>query len=103
MCEGCWIEAGSPAIDTPSVRRLAALTDAAERAGEEFGALHIVISDWNVEDEHLLWCIGPENSADVALTPEGAAFAAFALQLSEVERTSALALNAGYWASSGNS
>lgn len=54
MCYGCYIEYEE---EPPS--------DEARKVGEflkqvpedlEFGNLHVVVADWNIEDEHLDWC-----------------------------------------------
>lgn len=58
MCYGCWEEMGKPSDVTPEIDRAAALVrrlyDLPE--GAAGGNLHIVTDDWNLEDEHVLWC-----------------------------------------------
>lgn len=60
MCEGCYDEAGRPAPGKaakalgPRLRRL-----------DEFGGCHIVVSDWNLEDDNIDFCIGYETTTDV--------------------------------------
>jgi hypothetical protein len=52
MCIQCWEEHGRPALDSPAIRA------AAEAIGEvnPYGNLHIIVDDWNLEDEHLDFC-----------------------------------------------
>lgn len=52
MCLNCWEEEGKPYKVTDAVREWAPKFGAAD----EFGALHIVVSDWNLEDENLEFC-----------------------------------------------
>ena len=52
MCLNCWDEEGRPYKVTDAVRQWAprfAQTD-------EFGPLHIVVSDWNLEDDNINFC-----------------------------------------------
>jgi hypothetical protein len=48
MCSGCWEIYGKPAIVTPAILRAAQLA----RECDEYGPLHILLEDWNIEDEH---------------------------------------------------
>lgn len=56
MCSNCYEEWDSPKIDTPVVR---AAAEAAKRVYDFScvgGNLHIVLDDFNIEDEHLEFC-----------------------------------------------
>jgi hypothetical protein len=55
MCHGCFEEYGSPAIFTDATREAARLIR--ETDGHS-GYLHIVLDDWNLEDDHLEFCAG---------------------------------------------
>lgn len=52
MCCGCWTEEGAHQIDNERVRQIATLLEDAD----EYGALHIVVADNNLEDSSLAWC-----------------------------------------------
>jgi len=57
MCVQCWEqEYGSASIDSEATRAAAAAIDALYEAHDAGGSLHIVVDDWNLEDEHLAWC-----------------------------------------------
>jgi hypothetical protein len=111
MCSGCWVEAGSPCINTLQVRYAAECKNRLYEhpRGCVGAALHIFTDDWNVDDSSLRFCgthigriereakedptNGPEDLARYAeLTElEQACFDAF-MPLTEDERVSALAL-----------
>ena len=57
MCETCWREYGSPQIINPLIRRAEKLIARVYEHGSVGGNLHIVIDDWNIEDEHIKFCI----------------------------------------------
>ena len=90
MCRSCWDEAGQPAIDTPEVRRAVRLIEDVFHESGVGGKLHIVIDDWNVEQEHLDFCAGR-----VVTEAERRCHGALN-ELSEAERMSALALHGGF-------
>ncbi len=102
MCLSCWRECGSPAIDTPAVRDAARASAAVHDFHGAGGGLHIVLDDWNLEDEQVAWCLLPENLAQYG-SPDPAEraqeiYAGLAfLALTEDERASALALEEGWW------
>jgi len=52
MCLGCWEEEDRPFKVTDAVRTWAPKF----READEFGPLHIVVSDWNLEDHNLEFC-----------------------------------------------
>jgi hypothetical protein len=52
MCMGCWEEEGKPFKMTDAVREWAPKFAEAN----EFGALHIVVDDWNLDDENIEFC-----------------------------------------------
>jgi hypothetical protein len=56
MCRGCWEEYGECVIDSPSIRAAAAAMDAVYEFHCAGGNLHIVLDDWNLEDESLEFC-----------------------------------------------
>lgn len=91
MCRSCWHEYGEPIIDTPEVRQAAAIVaDLYEEHGSG-GWLHIVVDDWNLGQEHLVYCAGVLKTATERRCYE-------ALNaLTEEERASALALHDGFW------
>lgn len=91
MCEGCWDSYlkldmhGQPVIND---RVLAAVP--LIRNGDPFGPLHIVIEDWNLDDENLAYC-----RAECAGDPDEPLLDALtALTLSE--RATAMAIADGY-------
>jgi len=86
MCISCWQEYGSPKIINENV--LSAVEVIRELYDESCvgGNLHIVVDDWNIEDENLAWC-GAKELSDT----EKKCFDALSL-LSIGERASALAI-----------
>jgi len=62
MCRECWIVTGSVALDGERVARGVELVERvrAQRhccGAARGGGLHVVLDDWNVEDESLDWCL----------------------------------------------
>lgn len=90
MCEGCWIDAGSPQIDNDLVRKLAK----GSLEINPYGAFHIVVDDWNLEDGNIQFCM-----ADDDCTESERLWATEMLTATEDERYSALALADGFWQS----
>jgi hypothetical protein len=88
MCQGCFDEAGQPRIKHPSV----VVAAMAARGLDPFGALHIVIEDWNVEDSHIEHVLAADD-----IKPEEFAWACFFRVLTVEQRVSALALADHYW------
>jgi hypothetical protein len=52
MCLGCWKDEGRPFKASDSAREWAPKFEAADH----FGALHIVVEDWNLDDRSLQVC-----------------------------------------------
>lgn len=122
MCYGCWDKAGKPIIDTPAVRAAGAAALAVYEHHCAGGNLHIVLDDWNIEDDNLTFCsqcidgagvmpddggmhpvhrrYNEEKRADpdppAQLAAERTCCDLF-MALSEEERASALALFCGFW------
>lgn len=88
MCYGCWEEEGSPEIETIEVAQLAMNLQKCD----DFGALHILVSDWNCDDASLEFCKNEESLTEF----EGAVLQQ-AKALSYEGRVSALALASCYW------
>lgn len=59
MCQGCYDEAGSP-DPNGAAKALGALL----REINEFGGCHIVVSDWNLEDDDIDFCIKYPTTTD---------------------------------------
>lgn len=88
MCMGCYVsEYGAPSAmhdSTADVVRLIGEVYAENSGG---GGLHIVLDDWNLEDDHVQWCI---DNAD--LTPTELRCAELMQAMTLEERATALAL-----------
>ena len=56
MCRGCWEGAGKPAMVTPAILAAVASVKRVFDLHCMGGNLHIVIDDWNLEDDHLAFC-----------------------------------------------
>jgi hypothetical protein len=97
MCCGRYQEAGSPKIDNEKVRRLAALKPAID----EFGHLHIIVDDWNLEDSHIKFCRREveQNSKNESERErqEEREFLDLMATMSLDERYSAFAIEGGCW------
>lgn len=87
MCYGCWIDEGKPSNVTPSVLKAAPMIQEAD----EFGAMHIVVSDWNLEDDNVRFCL-----AEARLTPEERILGSLLLDMPYIERVTAMALADGF-------
>lgn len=83
MCEDCFEEYGRP---MPDAAALAAVPLIAEVFDEDVcgGNLHIMIEDWNIDDEHIAMC-----RTGVATPAEAACLEAFE-KLTESQRAAAL-------------
>lgn len=56
MCEGCYEEYGRPAIITDRTLAAAELVRQVYDFSGVGGNLHIVVDDWNIEDDNLEFC-----------------------------------------------
>lgn len=94
MCRNCWLEYGAPRVvnkKTLAARDLIAAVYEGHAAG---GNAHIVIDDWNLEDEHVHYCRGCSDASqddEEQCDAETACLGAL-LKLTEDERASALAM-----------
>ena len=59
MCQGCYQEAGSP-LPNETAKELGVRL----REVNEFGGCHIVVSDWNLEDDNIDFCLKYETTTD---------------------------------------
>lgn len=102
------MENGSPKIDTEAVRQAAKLVTQlyAAPGGGVGGNFHIVTDDWNLETDHVQFCIDEtanktraptDDRSDPALLEIETRLGALLIGMSEAERASALALEAGYF------
>lgn len=64
MCDICWVEQGRPTkecLPPNSVEIVSAIRDLYEMPRcEAGGPLHVVLDDWNLEDEFLIPWVGPK-------------------------------------------
>lgn len=65
MCYGCWEEIGKPSIINDSVKEAAKKIAAVYDIHAAGGRLHMILDDWNVEDEYIVsnwsYLADPEN------------------------------------------
>lgn len=57
MCQGCYAEAGSPKPQNAATISVAALVCNVYSYSSVGGNAHIVLDDWNVDDEAIDWCL----------------------------------------------
>lgn len=102
MCEGCYEEYGRPTIITDKTMAAASLVRRVYEFSCVGGNLHIVLDDWNLQDENLQFCMdeikkggyeGRDSPEELAAETE--CCEAF-IALNMDERASALALHEGY-------
>lgn len=110
MCRGCWEEYGSPMFLSDRVCKAAVLIEKVyEQVGGGVGGnLHIVVDDWNLEDDSIKWCMkkrhlrGPgldwpgARPIEMVPTPIEKECGQALLDLNIKERASALALSEGW-------
>lgn len=107
MCRGCWEEYGSPMILSDRVCIAAELIKKVykQEGGGVGGNLHCVVDDWNLEDEHIQWCIDKTGTQrdfltgeeyDLILTTIERECAGALMAMTIQERASALALSEGW-------
>lgn len=64
MCRTCWNERGSPAEDSPEIRRAMELVASIYETEHTGCPLHVALDDWNLEDQHWEPWGGPEDLND---------------------------------------
>lgn len=57
MCTSCYEDYGSPKIINDKTIRAADLVEDLYEFAGAGGNCHIVTDDWNLEDEHIQWCL----------------------------------------------
>jgi len=104
MCQGCWEEEGSPRDDGPAVRRAADLVVEVCRWHSTGGPLSLVVSNWNLEDEHVAYCArvvaDPTEWDDEDCEEYRQAVVELSqllVSLTQQERAAVLGLADGYW------
>ena len=102
MCENCYNEKGRPAIVNKRTKAAADLiSDVYEHHGAG-GGLHVVVDDFNTDDSCVQFCKSyiesedyRQNVSKARLMAEEKCICALA-EMSEPERTTALAIHDGY-------
>lgn len=95
MCYGCYEEAGKPRVVTPETAKAAGLISMLN----EFGPLHIIVSDWNLEDDNIAFCSGEEQTERYwsgPMSDNDRALLRLLRTMTLEERVSAMALANGY-------
>lgn len=97
MCEGCYRKFGSPKIINDKTLIAAALIGSVYSYSLVGGNLHIVLDDWNVEDESIQWCLSNSilnnsHEASVIDLQTEKLLAEYLLTMTESERASSLAI-----------
>lgn len=101
MCYGCYEELGKPKVKTEKVLAVVSLIEYIYSYSDTGGNAHVILDDWNLEDEYIMRCIDValvENiyeSSKTQLEIEKQCLEKF-LSLSMDERASALAIFEGY-------
>ena len=95
MCEACWDEYGEPNIVNEKTQAALMLVMQVYDAvgGGAGGNLHIVLDDWNIEDDSIYYCLsgyGERSFDDIPTIIERACGGAF-LDMTIQERASVLA------------
>ncbi len=100
MCYSCWSEAGHPATLNANVQSAAAYCSQLYDLDSVGGHAHIVSDDWNLEDEHVDFCIEAcKNNTNNKTTKQRIIeneFLQIMKKLTIEERASALALFEGF-------
>lgn len=100
MCRACFYLAGAPRTINKNVRKAASLVEKIYEWSLVGGNAHVVVDDWNCEDDHIDRCLNNTLSENVhgagkkQLAVERAALKALR-KLSFDERITALALKEG--------
>lgn len=96
MCQSCYAEYGSPTVDTPKTRQLSWVLGRMD----PFGSLHIIVDDWNLEDDNIEFCRGFADKNERGYSAEVIADENHCLDLLESctleERASAMAMADGF-------
>lgn len=91
MCRGCWEGQGSPtASGNPEVAALAAMVR--DEIVSPYGALHVVVDDWNLEDRNFPYCLELDYCTD-----EDRDWAKRMLALDLDTRFAVMGLADGFW------
>lgn len=105
MCINCWVEVGSPNIVNEKTKNAAELiTELYEQEDCGVGGYaHIVVDDWNLDDNSIDYCIGVAKKGEgdyENISEEGRQACLTTLnylkQLSKEERYSAMAIHSNY-------
>jgi hypothetical protein len=100
MCISCYKEYGSPLVISDLTRKCAELVAELYEFSFVGGNCHIVTDDWNLEDEHIQWCLKSVLDNKYEDTPEQLAVEKKLLELlasmSIEERASSLAIHDGF-------
>lgn len=103
MCQSCWDELDQPRIVNDLTESVATMISEVYDYHEVGGHAHIVLDDWNLEDEHIDYCLdvvnkGGHDDEEVTqdqLKVEKACLEALK-QMTLEERASALAIYYGF-------
>ena len=97
MCYACWDELGKPAILNAKTRALPSLIKAvyAEPTGGSGGLLHIVLDDWNIENDSIAYCADEANHSRLMTAAESACIDHM-FDMTIEERASGMALESGW-------
>jgi hypothetical protein len=89
MCLSCWDLEGRPFERTER----AAVNAEAFAAADEFGPLHIIVSDWNLDDEDIQFCL---KRSDLSASDRGLCEALLSMTEGERWATAILAENPNF-------
>jgi len=96
MCYGCWLEYGAPQdAGRHGAEAIQAISDVYKQ-NPSGGNLHIVIDDWNLENDHIRFCRDKAPSPNDPLTYAEQRCASVLLEMTESERAAALAKYEGF-------
>lgn len=99
MCNMCWESAGSPKIINERTQKAAELIEALydTEQGGAGGYAHIVVDDFNIDDQSIDWCLRNMHGNVCQETKDASIECLRYLRtLNEEERWSALAIHNGY-------
>lgn len=99
MCLDCYKEAGSPKIINDKTIKVAKLVTYLYDLEDCGGACHIVVDDWNLENEHIEFCLeylekGKEKYSELSYNTQTQLLNLMS-ELTLDERYSAMAINYG--------